>query len=55
VVVEARNELRSTLLILVLTSLKLNAQSVCEFDCTLLNLAQIILDHFLSQNNFLKT
>jgi hypothetical protein len=51
----ARNKLRSTLLILFLTSLKLNPQSVCRFGCTLLNLAQILLNHFLAQNSFLKT
>jgi hypothetical protein len=55
VVVGARNELRSTLLTLILTSLKPNTQFVCGFACTLLNHAQIILDHFLTQNSFLKT
>jgi hypothetical protein len=50
----ARNKLRSTLLTLFLTSLKSNTQSVCGHGCTLLNPAQIILDHFLTQNNFLK-
>jgi hypothetical protein len=51
----ARNKLRSTLLFLFLTSLKLNPQSICEFGCTLLNSAQILLNHFLDQNGFLKT
>jgi hypothetical protein len=54
-IVGARNELRSTILTLILTSLKLNTQFVCGFACTLLNPAQIILDHFLTQNSFLKT
>jgi hypothetical protein len=45
VVVGARNKFRTTLLTLILTSLKPNTQFVCEFACTLLNLAQIILDH----------
>jgi hypothetical protein len=53
-VTKDRNKLRITLLILFLTSLKLNPQSVCGFDCTLLNLAQILLNHFLAQNDFLK-
>jgi hypothetical protein len=51
----ARNKLRSTLLILFLTSLKHNPESVCGFGCTLLNPAQILLNHFLAQNDFLKT
>jgi hypothetical protein len=46
----ARNKLRSTLL----TSLKSNPQSVCGLGCTLLNPAQILLDHFLTQSSFLK-
>jgi hypothetical protein len=50
-----RNKFRSTLLILFLTSLKPNPQSVCGFGCTLLNPAQILLNHFLTQNGFLKT
>jgi hypothetical protein len=50
----AMNKLRSTLLILLLTSLKLNTQSICGFSCTLLNRAQILLDHFLTQSSFLK-
>jgi hypothetical protein len=51
----ARNKLRSTLLIFFLASLKTNPQSVCGFGCTLLNPAQIPLNHFLGQNGFLKT
>jgi hypothetical protein len=50
----ARNELGSTLLILILTPLKINTQSVCGFGCTLLNLAQILLNYFLAQNGFPK-
>jgi hypothetical protein len=54
VVVEARNKLRSTLLILFLISLKPNTQFVCGFGCTLLNSAQILFNHFLTQNSLLK-
>jgi hypothetical protein len=50
-----RNKLGSTLLTLVLTPLKPNTQSVCGLGCTLLNLTQVILGHFLTQNGFLKT
>jgi hypothetical protein len=50
----ARDKLGSTLLTLILTPLKLNIQLVCELGCTLLNPAQILLDHFLAQNTFLK-
>jgi hypothetical protein len=50
----ARNKLRSTLLTFLLTSLKPNTQSVCGLGCTLLNLAQILLDHFLTQISFIK-
>jgi hypothetical protein len=50
----ARNKPRSTILTLLLTSLKPNTQSVCGLGCTLLNLAQILLDNFLAQNSFLK-
>jgi hypothetical protein len=53
VVGEAGNELGSTLLTLILTSLKPNTQSVCGLGCTLLNSAQILLKHFLAQDNFL--
>jgi hypothetical protein len=55
VVVQAKNKLRSTLLPLFLTSLKPNTQLVCEFGCTLLNSAQILLNYFLTQNSLLKT
>jgi hypothetical protein len=50
----ARNKLGSTLLTLILTPLKPNTQSVCGFGCTLLNSAQILLDHLLTQSSFLK-
>jgi hypothetical protein len=50
-----RDELRSVLLTLVLTPLKVNTQFLCGFSCTLLNLTQVILNHFLAQNIFLKT
>jgi hypothetical protein len=51
----ARNKLRSTLLTLFLTSLKPNIQSVCGLSCTLLNPTQILLNHLLTQNGFVKT
>jgi hypothetical protein len=51
----AGNELGSTLLPHLLTPLKANTQSICGFCCTLLNPAQILLDHFLTQSSFLKT
>jgi hypothetical protein len=51
----ARNKHRSTLLTFLLASLKPNTQSVCGFSCTLLNPAQIILNHLLTQHGFLKT
>jgi hypothetical protein len=50
----ARNKLRSTLLTFLITSLKPNTQFVCGLGCTLLNPAQILLDHFLTQSSFLK-
>jgi hypothetical protein len=50
----ARNKHRSTLLIFLLTSLKLNTQSICGFSCTLLNPAQVLLNHFLAQSSVLK-
>jgi hypothetical protein len=53
-VAEARNKLRSTLLTFLLTSLKPNTQSVCGLGCTLLNPAQIVINHFLTQSSFLK-
>jgi hypothetical protein len=51
----AGNELGSTLLTIILTPIKTNTQYVCGFGCTLLNPAQILLNHFLAQNGFLKT
>jgi hypothetical protein len=54
VVVGARNKVRNSLPTFVLTPLKAKTQSVCGFDDTLLNLAQVILNHFLAQNGFLK-
>jgi hypothetical protein len=54
VVVGARNKLGSTLLTLFLLSLKPNTQFICGFGYTLLNLAQILLNHFLAQNSSLK-
>jgi hypothetical protein len=51
----ARNKLRSTLLTLILTSLKPSPQSVFGFGCTLLNLTQVLLNHLLTQHGFLKT
>jgi hypothetical protein len=51
----AGNELGSTLLIRILTSLKTNTQFICGFGCTLLNPTQIILNHLLTQNGLLKT
>jgi hypothetical protein len=50
----ARNKLGSALLTLIFTSLKPNSQFVCGFGCTLLNSAQILLDHLLTQSSFLK-
>jgi hypothetical protein len=51
----ARNKLRSTLLIFLLTFLKPNPQSICRFGCTLLNPTQVHLNHLLTQHGFLKT
>jgi hypothetical protein len=55
VIVGARNKIGSTLLTIVLTSLKDNAQFVYGFGCTLLNSTQVILNHFLTQLDSLKT
>jgi hypothetical protein len=55
VVVGARNERRSTLLPLILMSLKPYTQSVCGFGYTLLNLTQVLLNHLLTQFSSLKT
>jgi hypothetical protein len=49
----ARNKLGSTVLTLIITPLKPNTQSVCGLGCTLLNPAQVLLNHFLAQNGFL--
>jgi hypothetical protein len=54
VIVRDRNKLGSSLLTLVLTPLKANAQFVCRFGCTLLNPTQVILNHFLAHNSSLK-
>jgi hypothetical protein len=54
VVVEARNELESTLLTLILTPLKTNTLFVCGLGYTFLNPTQIILDHFLTYHHSLK-
>jgi hypothetical protein len=51
----ARKKLGSTLLTFILTPLKPNPQSVCGLDCTLLNPAQVLLNHLLTQNSFLKS
>jgi hypothetical protein len=50
----AGNELESTLLTLILTSIKINTQLVCGFGCTLLIPIQILLNHRLAQSSFLK-
>jgi hypothetical protein len=49
-----RDGLRSTLHTLILTPLKINTQFICGFGCTLLNTAQVIIDHFLTHNRPLK-
>jgi hypothetical protein len=54
VIAGARNKPRSTLLTFLLTSLKPNTQFVCGLGCNLLNPAQILLDHFLTQSSFIK-
>jgi hypothetical protein len=50
----ARNKFRITLLILFLTSLKPNIQSICGFGCTLLSPTQVPLNHLLTHFSFLK-
>jgi hypothetical protein len=50
----ARNELGSTLLTLILTPLKANTESVCGFSCTLLIPTQVLFNHFIAENRFLK-
>jgi hypothetical protein len=54
VVAGVRNELKSTFTNLILTPLKANTQFVCRFGCTLINPTQVIFNHFLTQNRFLK-
>jgi hypothetical protein len=54
VVVGDRNELGSTLLTLILTTLKTNTQFVCGLGYTLLNPTQIILDYFFTHHHSLK-
>jgi hypothetical protein len=51
----ARDKFGSTLFTLVLTPLKANTQLASGLGCTLLNPTQILLNHFLAQNSFLKT
>jgi hypothetical protein len=55
VVVGARNKFESTLLTLVLTSLKSNIQFICRFSYTLFHSVQVILNQFLAHHNSLKT
>jgi hypothetical protein len=54
VLVGARNKLRSTLLTLILTSLKANTQFVCGLGCTLFHMVQVILNHLLAHHSSLK-
>jgi hypothetical protein len=54
VVVGARNKLVSTLLTLVLTSLKTNTQFICGLGCTLFHMVQVILNHLLAHHSSLK-
>jgi hypothetical protein len=51
----ARDKLGSTLFTFALTPLKANTQFVSGLGYTLLNPTQIIINHFLAQNGFLKT
>jgi hypothetical protein len=55
VVVGARNKLGSTLLTLVLTSLKANTQFVCGLCCTLFHTVQVILNYLHAHHISLKT
>jgi hypothetical protein len=55
VVVRARNKLGSTLLTLILTSLKANTQFVCGLGCTLFHIVQVILNHLITHHSSLKT
>jgi hypothetical protein len=54
VVVGAWNILGSTLLTIVLTSLKANTQLVGGLGCTLFHMVQIILNHILTYHSSLK-
>jgi hypothetical protein len=54
VVVGTRNKLGSTLLTLVLTSLKANTQFVCGLGCTLFQMVRVILNHLLAHHSSLK-
>jgi nitrate reductase NapE component len=54
VVVGARNKLGSTLLTLVLTSLKANTQFICGLGYTLFHMVQVILNQFLTHHSSLK-
>jgi hypothetical protein len=51
VVVGARNKLGSTLLTLVLTSLKANTLFICGLGCTLFHMVQVILNHLLTHHS----
>jgi hypothetical protein len=55
VVVGARNKVGSTLLTLVLTSLKANTQFLCGLGCTLFHTVQVIINHLLAHNSSLQT
>jgi hypothetical protein len=54
VVVGTRNKIGSTLLTLVLTSLKANTQFVCRLSCTLFQMVQVMLNHLLAHHSSLK-
>jgi hypothetical protein len=54
IVVGARNKLGSTLLTLVLTSLKPNTQFICGLGYTLFHMVQVILNHYLTHHSSLK-
>jgi hypothetical protein len=55
VLVIARNKLRSTLITLVLTSLKVNTQFICGLGCTLFHMVQVIPNRLLAHHSSLKT
>jgi hypothetical protein len=54
VLVRGRKKLESTLLTLVLTSLKPNTQFTCGFGCTIFHSVHV-LNHFLTHHSSLKT